>query len=227
MKVADVMVRGVISLAPGDSMRKAASLMLRFGVSGFPVLDHGKLVGIITQGDFLRRIEIGTEQSANDRQLPAADAGMLAEEYVHAHGRKIGEVMTRDVVTIDENAPLEDAARLMQRHQIKRIPVVRTDAVVGLICRHELLHAFIVSSPHEATAPADDRAIGNALKAALSKEPWVPQGTVSARVMRGVVHLEGVIRDERQRLGLRVMAENITGVRSVRDDHLKLDPVAR
>lgn len=160
MKVDEIMVRGVISLAPGDSMKKAASSMLQFGVSGFPVLDQGKLIGIITQGDFLRRIEIGTAQCADDRQLRSTDPRKLAEDYAHTRGRKIGEVMTRDVVTIDEDAPLEEAVCLMQRHQI---PVVRNDAVVGLICRHELLHAFIVGSPDKASTSTDDRAIHNAL----------------------------------------------------------------
>jgi len=222
MKVADVMISGVISLAPGDSMRKAAVLMLQYGVSGFPVLDRGKLVGIVTQGDFLRRIEIGTERHRTHPVTP----GQLAEEYVHAHGRKIGDVMTRDVVTITEDAPLEEAIRLMQKHHIKRVPVVRNDAIIGLVSRSELLHAFIVGSPKAALISLTDAAIRDTLAATLDKAPWVPHGSVNAVVKDGRVDLVGVICDERQRVALRVAAENIPGVKEVHDQRLTLDPGA-
>src|SRR6266568_4019121 len=102
MDVADVMTRSVISIAPDDLMRKAAQLMLQYDVSGFPVLDRGELVGIITEGDFLRRGETSTERHRTRWIELLAGSGRLAEEYAHAHGRKVGEVMTRDVVTIAE-----------------------------------------------------------------------------------------------------------------------------
>jgi CBS domain-containing protein len=227
MKVFDVMSRGVISLAPGESMRKAAFLMLQYGMNGFPVLDRGKLVGIITQGDFLRRMEIGTEQP-RPRQIghPVA-LGQLAEEYVHAHGRKIGEVMTRDVVTITPDADLEEAVHLMQKHHVKQIPVVGyDDGVIGLVCRPELLHAFIVGSPMTPPAPLTDEAIHDALVSTLDKAPWVPHGSVNAIVKDGRVDFMGVICDERQRVALRVAAENIPGVKEVHDRRLTLNPSA-
>ena len=111
MKVADVMTRGVISLAPADSA-KAAELMLRYDMSGFSVLDRGKLVGVITQGDFLRRAETGTECHRPRWREFFANPGQLAEEYTHSHARTVGEVMTRDVVTVAENASLDDAVEL-------------------------------------------------------------------------------------------------------------------
>src|SRR5208282_4251086 len=124
MKVADTMTRGVISLAPEDSMHKAAKLMLQYEVSGFPVVDRGKLVGIITEGDFLRRVEIGTERRRARWIEVLAGPGRLAEEYAHAHGRKVGEVMTREVVTVAEEASLEEAVGLMESHRVKRLPVL-------------------------------------------------------------------------------------------------------
>ena len=227
MKVADVMISGVISLAPGDSMRKAAVLMLQYGVSGFPVLDRGKLVGIVTQGDFLRRIEIGTERHRTPRIKHPVTPGQLAEEYVHAHGRKIADVMTRDVVTITEDAPLEEAVHLMQTHHIKQIPVVGyDDSVIGLVCRPEVLHAFIVGSPKTPPAPLTDKAIRDALVAALHKAPWVSHDSVNVIVKDGRVDFMGVICDERQHVALRVAAENIPGVKEVQDRRLTLDPSA-
>src|SRR5690348_10953273 len=106
MKVSEIMARGVISLAPEMPLRKAAEMMLRYEVSGFPVLDRGRLVGVLTEGDFMRRVEIGTDRPpAGSPERPAA-SGELAGEYVQAHGRTVGEVMSRDIITIAEDAPL-------------------------------------------------------------------------------------------------------------------------
>jgi CBS domain-containing protein len=135
MKVAEVMTRGVISIASTDSMKKAAQLMLQYDMSGFPALDRGKLVGIITEGDFLRRAEIGTERHRIRWIELVVAPGQLAEEYAHAHGRKVEEVMTRDVVTVAEDASLEEAVRLMERHHIKRLPVVKGGTMVGILSR--------------------------------------------------------------------------------------------
>lgn len=217
MRVADIMTRGVISLAPEDTVRKAAELMLRYDMSGFPVLDHGKLVGMITQGDFLRRAETGTERHRSRWVEFFADPGRLAEEYAHSHARAVGEVMTRDVVTVDEDASLEEAVQLMERHHVKRLPVVGRGGMVGIISRTNLLHAFLAGAPQDTGSPLGDAAIEERLKAELRHQPWISRGAVQATVENGVVVLEGVIRDERQRAALCVAAENIPGVKQVID----------
>ena len=223
MNVADVMTRGVISLAPDDTMRRAAQLMLQYEISGFPVLDRGKLVGIVTEGDFLRRTETGTERHRGRWIELLVGPERLAEEYAHAHGRTLDEVMTREVVTIAEDTSLDEAVRLMERHQIKRLPVVKGDAVVGIFTRTNLLRAFIMGSP-KATVPSEsDAAIREKLLAELDKQPWAPRGSFNAVVENGVVDLQGIIRGERQRVALRIAAENIPGVKQVRDHLLELD----
>lgn len=224
MKVGEVMSRGVISIAPETSLQQAARLMLRYDLSGFPVLDHGRLVGIVTEGDFLRRAEIGAERHHAGLLERIAGPGAMAEEYVAAHGRTVGEVMTREVITIGRDAPLAQAAALMQQHHIKRLPVVKGDAVIGVISRSNLVHAFLVGCATDAAAPLDDRAIRARLLAELDREPWVPHHAVHATVENGVVDLLGLIRDERQRVALRVAAENIPGVKEVRDHLRLLDP---
>jgi CBS domain-containing protein len=223
MKVADVMTRGVISLAPDDSMRKAAQRMLQYEMSGFPVVDRGKLVGIVTEGDFLRRTETGTERHRARWVEFLVGPGRLAEEYAHAHGRTVDEGMTREVVTVAEDASLEEAVRLMECHHIKRLPVVKGDAIAGIVTRANLLHAFIVGSPKTAAPPMTDAAIREKLAAELDKQPWAPRGSFNAVVENGVVDLQGIIRDERQRAALRIAAENIPGVKQVRDHLLELD----
>jgi CBS domain-containing protein len=223
MNVADVMTRGVISLAPDDSMRKAAQLMLRYDMSGIPVVDRGKLVGIVTEGDFLRRTETGTERQRRRWIEILVGPGRLAEEYAHAHGRTIDEVMTREVVTVAEDTSLEEAVRLMELHHVKRLPVVKGDAVVGIITRANLVRAFIMALPKIPASPVSDAAIREKLVAELDKQPWAPRGSFDAVVENGVVDLQGIIRDERQCVALRIAAENIPGVKQVRDHLLELD----
>jgi CBS domain-containing protein len=162
MKVAEVMTRGVISIAPTDSVIKAAQLMLQYDLSGFPVLSRGKLVGIITEGDFLRRAEIGTERKPRVRWIEYLLApGRVATEWTRSHGGKVEEVMTPDVVTVAEDASLEEAVQLMERHHVKRLPVVKGAAVVGIISRANLVHAFIAASAETTSAAASDQPLAS------------------------------------------------------------------
>jgi CBS domain-containing protein len=223
MKVVDVMSRGVLSVGPQDPVRKAADLMLRFGISGFPVLDQGRLVGLITQGDFLRRAETGTERHRSGLAALFADSGQLADEYVHSHARTVADVMTRDVVTVSADAPLSEAVELMVRRHVKRLPVVGSGGVIGMISRVDLLHAFLVATPKEAPAPLDDASISSRLKAELDRQPWIAKGSVEPSVENGVVVLSGTVEDARQRTALRVAAENIPGVKRVVDSLRETD----
>ena len=219
MKVGDVRTRGVISLSPDDTMLKAARLMMQYGVSGFPVLNRGRLVGIITQDDFLRRAELSTEWAC----APSSEAtiGELAEHYVHTHSRKVGEVATREVATVAPDASLEEAVAIMDRAHVKRLPVVQDGVLVGIINRSNLVHAFIVNSPGPAAAQAPDSEIREVLFKVLEVELWAPRERLAVAVENGRVQFEGVICDERQRTALRVAAENTRGVREV-SDHLEL-----
>ena len=222
MKVADVMSRGVLSVGPHDPVRKAAELMLRYDVSGFPVLDLGELVGMITQGDFLRRAETGTEQHRAGLADLLANSGWLADDYVRSHARTVADVMTRNVVTVSADTALSHAVELMVRHHVKRLPVVSANGVIGIISRVDLLHAFLVAAPKEAPAPFNDGEISSQLKAELEREPWIARGAIEPSVANGVVVLKGTVRDARQRAALRVAAENIPGVKRVVDD-LEID----
>ncbi len=224
MKVADMMTRGVVSVAPDDTMREAALLMLQYDVSGFPVVDHGKLVGMVTEGDFLSRVEIGTERHQTRGIEFLTDPGRLAAEYAHSHGRKVREVMSTDVVTVAEDASLEDAVRLLEHHHIKRLPVVRGGAMVGILTRADILHAFVVGSPKPLAASVSDGAIRERLMGELGKQTWAPHRSVNVVVEDGAVEFQGVVRDERQRVALRTLAENIPGVKAVRDDLRILAP---
>jgi CBS domain-containing protein len=227
MNAHDIMTRGVISIDPDSTVLQAARLMLQHHISGLPVIDKtGELVGVLSEGDFLRRRETQTERRRSRWLEFLMGPGKIASEYTHSHGNKISEVMTTDVHTVDENVPLEDIVELMERYRIKRVPVMCGREVVGIVTRSNLMHAM-VSMARTAPEPAkDDASIRERLLAEMQKEKWAPVAMTNVVVHDGVVELWGVIADERQREALRVAAENIAGVKAVKDHMVWVEPVS-
>src|SRR6516165_10369976 len=143
MRAKDIMTPKVIYVGADEAVVNAARLMLQHRISGLPVVDKkGELVGIVTEGDFLRRSELGTQRRRPKWLEFVLGPGKLAHEYVHASGKKIEDVMTPDPWTLDENESLETVVDMMERHRIKRIPVTRDGRVVGIISRANLMHAL-------------------------------------------------------------------------------------
>jgi CBS domain-containing protein len=227
MKVGDVMTKKVLSVKPEDTVANAVHVMLGAGISGLPVIDAGgKLAGVVTEGDFLRRAETGTERRRPRWLEFLIGPGRLAGEYANAHARKVSEVMTADSVTVAEDTPLEEAVRLMERHRIKRLPVVKGNRVIGMLTRADLLRALERLAPEALPATASDREIRDRIYAELERQPWNPRGLANIIVRHGVVDLAGVIFDERERDALRVAAENTPGVKEVRDRLVWMEPVS-
>jgi CBS domain-containing protein len=143
MKAKDVMTRHVVTIAPNASILEALRLMLEHKISGLPVVDEkGNLAGIVTEGDFLRRAETGTERKRSRWFEFLVGPGALAADYVRSHARRVDEVMTTDIHTITEDAPLDDVVALMEKHRIKRLPVMRGGELVRIVSRANLLHAL-------------------------------------------------------------------------------------
>lgn len=227
MKAQDVMTQYVTAIGPDDSLSKAIRIMLQNKISGLPVLDaHGLLVGMITEGDLLRRAETATQRRRPRWLEFFTGPGKMADEYVHTHGRKVSDVMTTDPISVGEDTPLEEVVTLMEKQRIKRVPVVRTDKVVGIISRANLLHALARLSGEIKPAEVDDRAIRERILNDLRREPWAPLGTINVIVRNGVVDLWGAITDERERQALVVAAENVPGVKSVHDQLVWVDPMS-
>ncbi len=227
MRVSELMSRGVVSVAPTARVSDAAQLMLDHRISGLPVLDaEGKLVGIVTEGDFLRRAETGSLRRRPRWIEFCLGPGRLADEYVHTHGRKIEEVMTRDVVSIGENASLDEVAALMEKHRVKRLPVLRGSQLVGIVSRANLVRALLLLTRSPASPLPGDRAIHDRIMAAVDKEPWGPSHTINVVVHEGRVELYGSIFDEREREALRVLVENISGVKGVQDHLVWIEPMS-
>jgi CBS domain-containing protein len=200
-------------------------MMLQHKISGLPVIDaSSNLVGIVTEGDFLRRSETGTQRKRPGWLEFLVGPGRLAGEYVHASGRKVEDVMTTDVYTVDEDAPLEKVVYLMEKHRIKRIPVVRNGKVVGIVTRANLMRAVATLALEARPAPASDAAIRERLITDLKKQSWAPSAAIEVAVTDGVVKLTGALTDERERQALRVAAENIPGVKKVEDHLIWIEP---
>ena len=143
MQVKDVMTRNVISVGQDETILKAARLMLQNRISGLPVIDKdGELTGIVTEGDFLRRGELGTKRRRPKWLEFIVGTGRLADEYVHASGRRVDEIMTTDPVTVTEDDSLEKVVEVMERRHVKRLPVTRSGCTVGIISRTNLMHAL-------------------------------------------------------------------------------------
>src|SRR5271169_896236 len=227
MNVRDVMTPHVLSVVPDESVSVAAQLMLQKRISGLPVIDErGDLVGIVSEGDFLRRVETATGRKRPRWMEFLLGPGRLADEYVKISSRKVRDVMTDEVRTVTQDAPLEDVVRLMERHHIKRIPVVEGQKVVGIVTRANLLHAMASFVSEVAPSSAGDMAIRKQIIAELERQPWAPVISIDVTVRNGVVQLSGVVTDERQRQALRVAAENIPGVKKVEDYIVWIDPVS-
>jgi predicted transcriptional regulator len=201
--------------------------MLQNDISGLPVLDvEGRLVGMVTEGDLLRRGETGTMRKRPRWLEFLAGRGKLADEYARAHGRKVVEVMTDDPVSVQEDTPLDEVVTLMETRRIKRVPVVRGTRVVGIVSRANLLHALARVAGEAKPATADDKTIRASLIATLDAERWAPAGAVNLFVRDGVVDLWGSITDERERKALIIAAENIAGVKAVKDHLAWIDPMS-
>ena len=218
MRVKDVMSEPVISVSPDASIWEAVRLMLQHKISGLPVVDKsGNVVGIVTEGDFLRRVETGTVRRRPRWIELLIGPGKLAQEYVRASARKVSEVMTTEIHSISEDAPLDVAVSLMERHRVKRLPVLRGGQLVGMLTRANLLRALARTAKLFSPTSTDDVKIRRQLLEHLGQQQWAPTEAIEIAVNNGVVTISGVITDERERQALCTAAENIPGVKKVED----------
>ena len=226
MKAGDIMTRRVVSVVPEATVLEAIRLMLQNHISGLPVIDaSGKLVGVVTEGDFLRRAETGTQTKRSRWLELLVGPRKLAEDYVHSHGRTVAEVMTPDPVTVTDDITLENVVSIMERHRIKRLPVMRGKAVIGIVSRANLMHA-LASLGRVTPEPAkSDTAIRDQILSELDKQAWAPVALIDVVVHDGVVELWGTITEEKQGDGLRVLAENTPGVKQVINHLTWIEPM--
>jgi CBS domain-containing protein len=227
MNALDVMTSNVITVGRDAPVRDAIRLMLDHGISGLPVTDGaGKMIGILSEGDLLRRAEMQTERQHSRWLEFLLGPGRLAEEYTHTHGRRVGELMTEDVVSVAEDTPLAEIVRLMERYDVKRLPVLRRGALAGIVTRADLMRALAKLVDHLPPSASGDDEIRTRLLAELERTAWAPLGSVTIAVNDGVVELDGVITNEKEREAVHVAAENVPGVKNVRDRLVWVEPLS-
>lgn len=220
MRVADVMSSPAVTISPDATLSTAIAIMVDRRVSGLPVVDAaGTLVGMLSEGDLLHRSEMGTSRPHSRWIEWMLSPGHLAEDYAAANGRYVRDVMTRSAWTIAHTATLAEAVATMEKHHVKRLPVMRGDAVVGILTRADLVRALArFMAPAYDEELTTDAEIRRRLMAELAKQDWVPHASIEVAVKDGRVTFSGTITDDRQRDGLKVAAETIPGVVAVDDD---------
>jgi CBS domain-containing protein len=225
MIVADVMSRNVISIAPDATVEDAVKLMLAHGISGVFVVDKaGELAGVLTEGDLLRRDELGTERDRPWWLRMLVSPARQAADFTRAHGRHVRDVMTTDVIIVAHDATLESVVATMEQNRIKRLPVTRDGRVIGVVSRSDLLRALVGRVRDVPPTHADDSTIRGSILDALESKAWAPMTTLNVTVSNGVVDLWGTITNEEERSAIRITAENTPGVKLVHDHLVYVEP---
>jgi len=220
MQASDIMTREVVTATPQTTVAELARLMIGRGISAVPIVRGGEVVGIVSEGDLLRRGEAGTERRRSRWLELATPGSTLAEDYVRSHGRHAADVMTRGVVAVRPDTPAADTADLMETKRIKRVPVLQDGRLVGLVSRANLVQALASGPAARPAEPASDSAIRAAILAELRRAPpGALPSAVNVIVRAGEVHLFGRLRSEQERHALRVAVENVPGVAAV-EDHM-------
>ena len=228
MKAADVMVNDVITLRPDDTVQKAAKVLLDHRISGAPVIDaEGRLVGMLSEGDLMRRSEIGTERRQSWWLKLLSLPEIEARDFVKAHAVKVADVMTRQVVTATQSHTLGELASLLEKHGIKRVPVVQDKRVIGIVSRANLLQAFARASAEPAReTTGDDQATRERIVEQIRALPWGMPWLLTVTGQDGVAELWGPVHSEEQRQALRVAAGSVPGVKAVKENLYRLPAVA-
>lgn len=220
----NVMSGDVVGVAASTPLHQAARLMCDKRFSGLPVVDEaGHPVGMVTEGDLLRRVETGTQGKAPGWLSIIFAPGRLAQQYIRTHARTVSEVMTPGPECVQEDTPLEDVVTIMQRRGIKRLPVLREGRLVGIVSRADLVCVLADALAVPVTTD-DDLAIRERLIAEMKRQPWTHARAVSVAVENGTVLLDGCVFDMRERDALKVLAENVAGVQGVENRLVCVEP---
>lgn len=219
MHARDIMTSPVITASPDMPVLEAVNLMLDKHISALPVVDkNGALVGLVSEGDLIRRSEIGARDYSSWWLAAIGGKARLAKDFVKTHGMKAEEIMTRDVVTVSGDTPTWEIAELLERKKIKRVPVLEAGTVTGIVSRANLLQALAAQREKIQAAPSGgDRGLRDAVLECLQGQSWTDLTHLNVVVLDGVVHYWGLVRSDEERQALKVAAEGVPGVSDVID----------
>jgi CBS domain-containing protein len=224
MEARHVMTSPVKTGSLDMSVRDVAKMLSENRISAVPIVDeNGEMIGIVSEGDLIRRAEIDTQRQRSWLTSLFTNKVQLAEEYARAHARTIRSLMTREVVHVEPETPLSRIVWLLERHQIKRVPVLDQGRLVGIVTRNDLVRA-IAASPQDTSRPLGDEQICAEIRKFLEGKPWTDSTLIDVSVSDGAVDLDGLVRSEAEREAIHAAAERIAGVRAIKD-HLALKPL--
>jgi len=219
------MVRNVIAVGPEATVGEVADLLLKHRISGLPVVEsNDRVLGIISEGDLLRRAELGTERQRTHWLEWMRSQRTSAIDFVRAHSRRVSDLMTRDVISVTSDTPLDEIATILEKKGIKRVPVVDDGKLVGILSRANLVQALAAVYKEAKPGTADDAVIrANVIIQLdrLQKRPWAGHGVINVIVSNGTVDLWGVVDSEAESDAARAAAEAVPGVKTL-NNHLRI-----
>jgi len=226
MKAADVMVSPVITVGPDTTVQEVADILLRNRISAVPVLSQqGKILGIVSEGDLLRRVESGPQRHRSWWLELLTTRFTLQDEYVKSHSRKVTDIMTSDVLTVSTDTTLGDIASVLEKNGIKRVPVVTDGKLVGIVSRANLLQAIAtIGKTIKTQGAVSDTALREKVVDQLYSVPLARPALVNVIVNDGNIELWGIVESESEKRAARVAAEATPGVGAV-VDHLMISRV--
>lgn len=144
-KVKDIMSKEVISLKPDTTVKEALKSLFQLRISGLPVIENERLVGMFTEKDILQYILPSYIEKIGSF-VYTEESKVIKRKLMELATLKVADLMRKEVVTVEENASIDEVARIMLTQKIRRIPVLNKDGkVVGIIAREDIVKALIKS----------------------------------------------------------------------------------
>ncbi|MGR4871808.1 CBS domain-containing protein [Variovorax sp. LARHSF232] len=222
MNARDVMTSPVITIAPRTPVREVTELLLDRHISGVPVVEGEDVLGIVSEADLLHLHEAdGAVESSRNwwGRLLRPSASPL--HYVRSHGTRAADVMTREVISVNDDAPLGVIAEVLSRRHIHRVPVLHGNHLVGIVTGSDMMEALLrLTRPTPESVRADED-IEARLNAKLEAQDWWNPIWSQLSVDKGIVMFSGMVDNEASRDAARVAAEGTPGVVGVIDDRLQ------
>jgi CBS domain-containing protein len=225
MKAADVMVPTVVTVGPDASVQDVARVLLSNRISALPVVDpDGAIIGMISEGDLINRTDTETAHRKSWWLTALSSNDALASEYITTHSRRVSDIMTRDVITARPETPISEIAALLEKHGIKRVPIVQDNKLIGIVSRANLIQGLASLKAKVPQSHSDDAAIRDDIMRKLRDERWSRPGLLTVTVHDGTVDLWGTVESETEKKAVGVLVEVTSGVRAI-NDNLIVEPV--
>lgn len=212
MKARDIMVKPVLTVKASTSVLDLAKLLSEKRISGLPVVDdNGALIGIVSETDLLHRAETGTEKKRKWWMQVLVDSEALARDFVKTHGTRTADIMCPYVISVSADADLKHVAETLDANNIKRVPVMEGDKLVGIITRGDLVRALVAAQFKLPAGATDDVELQKRIMSRIEQQPWLNQTYLSVMVLDGKVEMSGFVASEAQHTALRILAEEAGG----------------